>query len=156
MKKIIISLIFFFSFFNGVYPNGYLDTNLYDTDEATIEIESARLDENNLQISWLVSGLENIDEVIISVRELTSDGLQGEPLEIIDYSDKGQKIIQWDGTTDLSIILKILSTNYTQYSGPDCASVYCYRDITTEITSDEYIINKIPDLPVVTLSLIHI
>ena len=150
MKKIIISLIFFFSFFNGVYPNGYLDTNLYDTDEATIEIESARLDENNLQISWLVSGLENIDEVIISVRELTSDGLQGEPLEIIDYSDKGQKIIQWDGTTDLSIILKILSTNYTQYSGPDCASVYCYRDITTEITSDEYIINKIPDLPVVT------
>ena len=109
MKKIIISLIFFFSFFNGVYPNGYLDTNLYDTDEATIEIESARLDENNLQISWLVSGLENIDEVIISVRELTSDGLQGEPLEIIDYSDKGQKIIQWDGTTDLSIILKILS-----------------------------------------------
>mgnify|MGYP005684457813 FL=1 len=46
MKKIIISLIFFFSFFNGVYPNGYLDTNLYDTDEATIEIESARLDEN--------------------------------------------------------------------------------------------------------------
>jgi len=150
MKKIIISLIFFFSFFNGVYPNGYLDTNLHDTDEATIEIESARLDENNLQISWLVSGLENIDEVIISVRELTSDGLQGEPLEIIDYSDKGQKIIQWDGTTDLSIILKILSTNYTQYSGPDCASVYCYRDITTEITSDEYIINKIPDLPVVT------
>ena len=65
MKKIIISLIFFFSFFNGVYPNGYLDTNLYDTDEATIEIESARLDENNLQISWLVSGLENIDEVIM-------------------------------------------------------------------------------------------
>ena len=88
--------------------------------------------------------------MIISVSELTSDGLQGEPLEIIDYSDKGQKIIQWDGTTDLSIILKILSTNYTQYSGPDCASVYCYRDITTEITSDEYIINKIPDLPVVT------
>ena len=57
MKKIIISLIFFFSFFNGVYPNGYLDTNLYDTDEATIEIESARLDKNNLQISWLVSCL---------------------------------------------------------------------------------------------------
>ena len=82
MKKIIISLIFFFSFFNGVYPNGYLDTNLHDTDEATIEIESARLDENNLQISWLVSGLENIDELIISVRELTSDGLQGEPLRL--------------------------------------------------------------------------
>ena len=113
MKKIIISLIFFFSFFNGVYPNGYLDTNLYDTDEATIEIESARLDENNLQISWLVSGLENIDELIISVRELTSDGLQGEPLEIIDYSEKGQKIIQWDGTTAVSYTHLTLPTSVT-------------------------------------------
>ena len=51
-------------------------------------------------------------------------------------------------STNLSVTLKILTTNYTQYSGPDCDSVYCYRDITTEITSDEYIINKIPELPV--------
>ena len=77
----------------------------------------------------------------------------GEPKEFSEFSNQGQKIVEWDGSTNLSIILKILTTNYTQYSGPDCDSVYCYRDITTEITSDEYIINKIPDLPVVTTSL---
>ena len=64
MKKLIISFIFFFSFFNGVFNNGYSDTKLYDTDEATIEIDSARIDKDNLQISWLVNGIENIDEVI--------------------------------------------------------------------------------------------
>ena len=147
MKKLIISFIFFFSFFNGVFNNGYSDTKLYDTDEATIEIDSARIDKDNLQISWIINGVENIDEVILSVRELTPDGLLGEPLEFSDYSNQGQKIVEWDGTTNLSITLKILTTNYTQYSGPDCDSVYCYRDITTEITSDEYIINKIPELP---------
>ena len=150
MKKLIISFIFFFSFFNGVFNNGYSDTKLYDTDEATIEIDSARIDKDNLQISWVVNGIENIDEVILSVRELTPDGLLGEPQEFSEYSNQGQKIVEWDGTTNLSVILKILTTNYTQYSGPDCDSVYCYRDITTEITSDEYIINKIPELPEVT------
>ena len=136
-------------FFNGVFINGYSDTKLYDTEEATIEVDSARLDKDNLQISWLINGIENIDEVTLSVRELTPDGLLGEPLEYSEYSNQGQKIIEWDGSTNLSVTLKILTTNYTQYSGPDCDSVYCYRDITTEITSDEYIINKIPDLPVV-------
>ena len=149
MKKLTISFIFFFSFFNGVFNNGYSDTKLYDTEEATIEVDSARLDKDNLQISWLINGIENIDEVILSVRELTPDGLLGEPLEYSEYSNQGQTIIEWDGSTNLSVTLKILTTNYTQYSGPDCDSVYCYRDITTEITSDEYIINKIPDLPVV-------
>ena len=132
----------FLSFFNGVFNNGYTETKLYDTDEATIEIDSARIDKDNLQISWLINGVENIDEVILSVRELTPDGLLGEPQEFSEYSNQGQKILEWDGTTNLSVILKILTTNYTQYSGPDCDSVYCYRDITTEITSDEYIINK--------------
>ncbi len=149
MKKLIISFIFFISFFNGVFSNGYAETKLYDNDEPTIEIDSARIDNDDLQISWLINGIENIDEVILSVRELTPDGLVGEPLEFIDYSNQGQKIIKWDGSTNLYVTLKILTTKYTQYSGPDCDSVYCYRDITTEITSDEYIINKIPDLPVV-------
>ena len=45
------------------------------------------------------------------------------------------------------MILKILSTNYTKYSGPDCDAVHCYKDITTEFTSEEYIINKVPELP---------
>ena len=155
MKKLIISFIFFFSFFNGVLNNGYSDTKLYDTDEATIEIDSARVDKDNLQISWLINGVENIDEVILTVRELTPDGLLGEPLEFSDYSNQGQKIVEWDGTTNLSITLKILTTNYTQYSGPDCDSVYCYRDITTEITSEEYIINKIPELPEVTTTVLE-
>ena len=149
MKKLIISFIFFISFFNGVFINGYSETKLYDNDDATIEIDSARIDKDNLQISWLINGIENIDQVILSVRELTPNGLLGEPLEFTDYSNQGQKIIEWDGSTNLSVTLKILTTKYTQYSGPDCESVYCYRDITTEITSDEYIINKIPDLPVV-------
>ena len=155
MKKLIISFIFFFSFFNGVLNNGYSDTKLYDTDEATIEIDSARVDKDNLQISWLINGVENIDEVILTVRELTPDGLLGEPLEFNDYSNQGQIIVEWDGTTNLSITLKILTTNYTQYSGPDCDSVYCYRDITTEITSEEYIINKIPELPEVTTTVLE-
>ena len=150
MKKLIISFIFFFSFFNGAFNNGYSDTKLYETNEATIEVDSARIDKDNLQISWIINGIENIDEVILSVRELTPDGLLGQPLEYSEYSNQGQKIIEWDGSTNLSVTLKILTTNYTQYSGPDCDSVYCYRDITTEITSDEYIINKIPELPEVT------
>ena len=32
MKNLIISFIFFFSFFNGVFNNGYSDTKLYDSD----------------------------------------------------------------------------------------------------------------------------
>ena len=103
MKKLIISFIFFFSFFNGILNNGYSDTKLYDTDEATIEIDSARVDKDNLQISWLINGVENIDEVILTVRELTPDGLLGEPLEFSDYSNQGQKIVEWDGTTNLSV-----------------------------------------------------
>ena len=150
MKKLIISFIIFFSFFNGVFHNEYSDTKLYETNEATIEVDSARIDKDNLQISWIINGIENIDEVILSVRELTPDGLLGEPLEYSEYSNQGQKIVEWDGSTNLSVTLKILTTNYTQYSGPDCDSIYCYRDITTEITSDEYIINKIPELPEVT------
>ena len=99
MKKLTISFIFFFSFFNGVLNNGYSDTKLYDTEEATIEVDSARLDKDNLQISWLINGIENIDEVILSVRELTPDGLLGEPLEYSEYSNQGQKIIEWDGSS---------------------------------------------------------
>ena len=96
MKKLIISFIFFISFFNGVFINGYSETKLYDNDDATIEIDSARIDKDNLQISWLINGIENIDQVILSVRELTPNGLLGEPLEFTDYSNQGQKIIEWD------------------------------------------------------------
>jgi hypothetical protein len=59
------------------------------------------------------------------------------------------KEILWYGYNTISLTIKILSTEYTQYSGPDCDSMYCYRDITTEITSDEKLIPPIPVLPVV-------
>ena len=45
------------------------------------------------------------------------------------------------------MFLRIFTTEYTQYSGPDCESIFCHRDITTEITSEEFLINAIPDLP---------
>ena len=89
MKKLIISFIFFISFFNGVFSNGYAETKLYDNDEPTIVIDSARIDNDDLQISWLINGIENIDEVILSVRELTPDGLVGEPLEYSECSNQG-------------------------------------------------------------------
>ena len=149
MRKFLLSLICFLAFFNGVYQSNNSGTHLFDSDEAVIEIDSARIDENNLQIAWTISGVENIDQVNLFVREITPDGLLNEPLEKIDYSGKssGTETISWDGSVNLSLIVKISSTNYSKYSGPDCDSVYCYRDITTEITSEEYIINKVPDLP---------
>ena len=149
MKKLFLSLICFFTFFNGVYQTNSSGTQLFDSDEAIIEIDSARINDNDLQIAWTISGVENIDQVVLSVREITPDGLVNEPLELINDSalESGVEIITWDGSVNLSLILKIITTNYSQYSGPDCDSIYCYRDITTEITSDEYIINKIPDLP---------
>ena len=81
--------------------------------------------------------------------------LLNEPLEKIDYSgsSSGKETISWDGSVNLSLILKISSTSYSKYSGPDCDSIYCYKDITTEITSEEYIINKIPDLPPVSTTI---
>ena len=147
MKRFFISILLFLTFFNGVASSDYKDKNLRDNDEATIEIDSARIDQENLQISWKITGVENIDQIIISIREITADGLINDPLEIVDYSTIGSEIISWDGATNLSLILKISSTEYSQYSGPDCESIYCYRDITTEITSEEFIINAIPDLP---------
>ena len=142
MRKLIIPFILFISFFNGIFDNSYSNTKLYDSNEVTIEIDSARLDKDDLQVSWSIGGIENIDQVILSVSEITSDGLLGDPAEFVDNSSEAIKIIPWDGTTNLSLTLKILTTTYTQYSGPECESIYCYKDITTEITSD--------------LSLIHI
>ena len=149
MKKIIMSLIFFLSFFNGVINDNFSGPQLFDTGEVLIEIEEARLDENILQISWNISWVDNIDQVILVVREFTADGLLREPLELNDSAASGSKQILWDGSNTLSLTIKILSTEYTQYSGPDCESMYCYRDITTEITSDEKLIPPIPVLPVV-------
>ena len=75
MKKIIMSLIFFLSFFNGVINDNFSGPQLFETEEVLIEIEEARIDENNLQISWNISGVDNIDGVILIVREFTADGL---------------------------------------------------------------------------------
>ncbi|MDA9607815.1 hypothetical protein N9S33_01840 [Candidatus Actinomarina] len=149
MKKIIMALIFFLSFFNGVINDNFSSPQLFDTGEVLIEIEEARLDENNLQISWNISGVDNIDQVTLIVREFTADGLLKQPLELKDSAASGSKVILWDGSNTLSLTIKILFTEYTQYSGPDCDSMYCYRDITTEITSDEKLIPPIPVLPVV-------
>ncbi|MDG1740754.1 MAG: hypothetical protein P8H47_05035 [Candidatus Actinomarina sp.] len=149
MKKIIISLIFFLSFFNGVINDNFSGPQLFETEEVLIEIEEARLDENNLQISWNISGVDNIDQVILIVREFTADGLLNEPLELKDSAASGAKVILWDGSNALSLTIKILSTEYTQFTGPDCDSMFCYKDITTEITSDEKLIPPIPVLPVV-------
>ena len=144
-----MSLIIFLSFFNGTINHDFSGTQLFETEEVVIEIEEARLDEINLQISWNISGVDNIDQVILIVREFTADGLLNEPLELVDTAASGSKVISWDGSKTLSLTIKILSTEYTQYSGPDCDSMYCYRDITTEITSDEKLINPVPVLPVV-------
>ena len=149
MKKTIMSLIFFISFFNGVINDNFSGPQLLETEEVLIEIEEARLDENNLQISWNISGVDNIDQVILIVREFTADGLLNEPLELKDSAATGSKVILWDGSNTLSLTIKILSTEYTQFTGPDCDSMYCYKDITTEITSDEKLIPPIPVLPVV-------
>lgn len=147
MKKFFISILLFLSFFNGVSSNDYKDKNLRDNHDATIEMESARIDQDNLQISWKITGVKNIDQIILSVREITADGLINDPLELVSYSEIGSENISWDGATNLSLFLKIVTTEYTQYSGPDCESVFCYRDITTEITSEEFLINAIPYLP---------
>ena len=147
MKKFTISILLFLTFFNGVYSNDYKDKYLRDNHEATIEIESARIDQDNLQISWKITGVENIDQIILSIREINADGLINDPLELISFSEIGSEIISWDGATNLSLFLKIVTTEYTQYSGPDCESIFCYRDITTEITSEEFLINAIPVLP---------
>ena len=72
-----------------------------------------------------------------------------EPLELKDSAASGAKEILWDGSNALSLTIKILSTEYTQFTGPDCDSMFCYKDITTEITSDEKLIPPIPVLPVV-------
>ena len=155
MKKFFISTLLFLTFFNGVASNGYKEKNLRDNHEATIEIESARIDQDSLQISWKITGVENIDQIILSVREITADGLINDPLELVSFSENGSEIISWDGATNLSLFLKIVTTEYTQYSGPDCESIFCYRDITTEITSEEFLINAIPDLPPVPTTIIE-
>ena len=81
MKKLFLSLICFFTFFNGVYQTNSSGTQLFDSDEAIIEIDSARINDNDLQIAWTISGVENIDKVVLSVREITPDGLVNGPLE---------------------------------------------------------------------------
>ena len=87
MKKFFISILLFLSFFNGVASNDYKDKNLRDNHEATIEIESARKDQDSLQISWKITGVENIDQIILSVREITADGLINDPLELVSFSE---------------------------------------------------------------------
>ena len=106
MKKIFMSLIIFLSFFNGTINHDFSGTQLFETEEVVIEIEEARLDEINLQISWNISGVDNIDQVILIVREFTADGLLNEPLELVDTAASGSKVISWDGSKTLSLTIK--------------------------------------------------
>ena len=60
MKKLIISFIFFFSFFNGVLNSVYSDTKLYETNEATIEVDSARIDKDNFCLLYTSDAADEV------------------------------------------------------------------------------------------------
>ena len=159
MKKLLYLVLIFTFFFNGTIVNNTSRQVIQDVDEPIFKIEPARVDQETLRISWLVEGLESLesgdlealDSVVLSVRELNADGFLNDPQEFIFYTLNGQKDFSWDGTTALSIRLIVKSIEYSQYSGPDCESMFCYREITKQITSEEYLIDALPDVPVVQI-----
>ena len=69
MRKLLLSLICFLTFFNGVYQSNNSGTHLFDSDEVVIEIDSARVDENNLQINWTISGVETVSYTHLRAHE---------------------------------------------------------------------------------------
>lgn len=159
MKKLLYLVLIFTFFFNGTIVNNTSRQVIQDVDEPIFKIEPARVDQETLRISWLVEGLESLesgdlealDSVVLSVRELNADGFLNDPQEFIFYTLNGQKDFSWDGTTALSIRLIVKSVEYSQYSGPDCESMFCYREITKQITSEEYLIDALPEVPVVQI-----
>ena len=159
MKKLLYLVLIFTFFFNGTIVNNTSRQVIQDVDEPIFKIEPARVDQETLRISWLVEGLESLesgdleslDSVVLSVRELNADGFLNDPQEFIFYTLNGQKDFSWDGTTALSIRLIVKSIEYSQYSGPDCESMFCYREITKQITSEEYLIDALPEVPVVQI-----
>ena len=159
MKKLLYLVLIFTFFFNGTIVNNTSRQVIQDVDEPIFKIEPARIDQETLRISWIVEGLESlesgnleaIDSVVLSVRELNADGFLNDPQEFIFFTLNGQKDFSWDGTTALSIRLIVKSLEYSQYSGPDCESMFCYREITKQITSEEYLIDALPELPFVQI-----
>ena len=144
MKKLITSFILFIALFNGTFNYTHSNTKLYDSNEATIEIDSARLNSEDLQVSWSISGIENIDQVTLSVREITSDGLLGDPTEFVDNSSEAIKIIPWDGTTNLSLTLKILTTekDYVKLSEIDRKEID-FLEINLKFKNEDNFVNYI-------------
>ena len=143
LRTLFTAVIFMFFFMNFKMDNENIPIFLDNHDtEVGVKIEAARIDETQLQIAWIVEK-DTIDFIDLEITNL-STGVT-ETLRV--YSLSGTRIIPWDGTTQISIVLKIKSTKTVQYGPPACDSLFCIEDIDEEIVTDPYIIDKIPVLP---------
>jgi len=143
LRTLFTAVMFMFFFMNFKMDNENIPIFLDNHDtEVGVKIEAARIDETQLQIAWIVEK-DTIDFIDLEITNL-STGVT-ETLRV--YSLSGTRIIPWDGTTQISIVLKIKSTKTVQYGPPACDSLFCIEDIDEEIVTDPYIIDKIPVLP---------
>ena len=60
----------------------------------------------------------------------------------------GSRTIKWSGESKLFIKLKISTFNFVQYTGDDCTHTFWLREVTEEYESEEFIIDEIPELPI--------
>ena len=126
--------------------------NAGDIEDAEINISAQRVDSNDLVISWSMNEVENLQNIVLEVLfENPEDGQIENPLIIDNITmDEliGSRTIKWSGESKLFIKLKISTFNFVQYTGDDCTHTFCLREVTEEYESEEFIIDEIPELPI--------
>ena len=141
-SKKFISVFLIFLFF----------VNAGDIEDAEINISAQRVDSNDLVISWSMNEVENLQNIVLEVLfENPEDGQIENPLIIDNITmDEliGSRTIKWSGESKLFIKLKISTFNFVQYTGDDCTHTFCLREVTEEYESEEFIIDEIPELPI--------
>ena len=126
--------------------------NAGDIEDAEINISAQRVDSNDLVISWSMNEVENLQNIVLEVLfENPEDGQIENPLIIDNITMdelNGSRTINWSGESKLFIKLKISTFNFVQYTGDDCTHTFCLREVTEEYESEEFIIDEIPELPI--------
>ena len=141
-KKILTLLLIGLMFINAGIP-----------EDAEINITAQRADQSNLVISWSIKNIDNVNDVRMEILfDNPPEGLIQNPLVIDDITQDeltSSRTIEWLGDSKLTVKLIISTINFVQYTGEDCNHTFCLKESIEEFESEEFLIDEVPNLPVV-------
>jgi|TARA_B100000965_G_scaffold404812_1_gene436706 hypothetical protein len=148
-KKILTLLLIGLMFINAGIP-----------EDAEINITAQRADQSNLVISWSIKNIDNVNDVRMEILfDNPPEGLIQNPLVIDDITQDeltSSRTIEWLGDSKLTVKLIISTINFVQYTGEDCNHTFCLKESIEEFESEEFLIDEVPNLPVVPTTLAEI